>query len=63
MQDQILDCLEQANGIDLSRVKVSNPVTNLFKLSVGQEFAFTAAHERRHVWQAQQIRAELQNAD
>jgi len=56
MQDQILDSLRQADGIDLARAKVRNPVTNLLKLSVGQEFAFTAAHERRHLWQAQQLK-------
>jgi len=57
MQDELLDWLRQADGIDLARVKVRNPVTNFLKLSLGQEFAFTVAHERRHLWQAQQIKA------
>ena len=26
---------------------------------VGQEFAFTAAHERRHLWQAWRVRKKL----
>lgn len=54
LQDQFLQCIEDANGIDLSKVKVTNPVSRWFKLSLGQEFAFNAAHERRHLWQARQ---------
>jgi len=52
LQEEFLRCLEAANGIDLSRTKVNNPVSRWFRLSLGQELAFNVAHERRHLWQA-----------
>ena len=59
LQDELARVLRDANGLDLARVKVTNPVTNWFKMSLGQEFAFTAAHERRHLWQASRVRTKL----
>jgi len=52
LQEEFLSCIEEANGIDLSKTKVSNAVSRWFRLSLGQELAFNAAHERRHLWQA-----------
>ena len=50
---------DEANGIDLAAVKVDNPVSRWFKLSLGQELAFTAAHERRHLAQASRVRGRI----
>ena len=59
LQEEFLACLEEANGIDLSKTKVSNAVSRWFRLSLGQELAFNAAHERRHLWQAGRVKQEL----
>ncbi len=59
LQRELLGALHEADGIDLARVNVANPVSKWFKMSLGQEFAFTAAHERRHLWQASRVRAQL----
>jgi hypothetical protein len=56
LQDELLHAIEEANGVDLTAVKVSNPVSRWFRLSLGQELAFTAAHERRHLAQASRVR-------
>jgi hypothetical protein len=37
-------------------VKVANPVSTWFRMTLGQEFALTAAHERRHLWQGWHVR-------
>lgn|SRR5262249_26656493 len=58
LQEEFLQCIEEANGIELSKTKVSNPVSRWFKLSLGQELAFNAAHERRHLWQARRVKQE-----
>src|SRR6185295_1833134 len=58
LQDEFLQCIQEAQGIDLSTVKVSNPVTRWFRLSLGQEIAFNAAHERRHLKQAMAVKQE-----
>ena len=59
LQDEFLACIEEANGLDLSRTKVSNAATSWFRLSLGQELAFDAAHERRHLWQAARVKEEM----
>jgi hypothetical protein len=58
LQDELTRLLREANGVDL-RVKVTNPVSDWFKMTLGHEFAFTAAHERRHLWQAWRVRHRL----
>lgn len=58
LQEEFLLCIEAANGIDLSRTKVNNAVSRWFRLSLGQELAFNAAHERRHLWQARVVKRE-----
>jgi DinB superfamily len=55
LQEAMLSCLNESQGLDLARIRVGNPVSTWFKLSLGQEFAFTAAHERRHLWQARRL--------
>lgn len=58
LQEEFLQCIEEANGVELSRTKVNNPVSRWFRLSLGQELAFNAAHERRHLWQARLVKQE-----
>jgi hypothetical protein len=59
LQHEFERVLREADGIDLSRTKVDNPVTPWFRLSLGQELALTMAHERRHLWQAWRVRERL----
>jgi hypothetical protein len=57
VQQELMNSVRAANGLDLARAKVTVPIRKFIKLSLGQEFALIAAHERRHIWQAQQVRA------
>ena len=59
LQEEFLHCAEDADGLDLSSIKVNNAVTRWFRLSLGQELAFDAAHERRHLRQARLVREAL----
>jgi hypothetical protein len=58
LQDQLVERLRAARGVDLRRVKVTSPVSSLVKISLGQVFPFVAAHERRHLWQARRVRED-----
>ncbi len=60
VQSQFQRLIEQADGLDLARVKVATPISRLLKLSLGITFAQAAAHERRHLEQARRVR---QNPD
>jgi len=55
LQDQLTQQLTEANGIDLARVKVPAPMGPL-RFNLHLTFAWIAAHERRHLWQARQVR-------
>ena len=61
LQDDFIGRVEQANGLDLARVKITSPVTRLIRLSLGQWFALMAGHQERHFLQAQDIRQEIEN--
>ena len=58
LQEAFLSRLAAANGLDLRRIKVQSPATKLIRLSLGRAFAMVTAHERRHLWQAQQVIAQ-----
>lgn len=59
LQDQMLERIQEANGLHLSRVKIVSPVSRFLRMSLGQSFAFLAAHERRHLWQAREVKAGM----
>ena len=54
-QVQYIDRLRQANGLDLTRARVSSPASKWIRLPLGSGFALMAAHERRHLWQARRV--------
>ena len=56
LKDDFVELLLRADGLDVGRVKIATPVSRLIRLRIGAAFAFLAGHERRHLWQARQVR-------
>lgn len=56
LQDAMIERIEQANAIDLSRTKISSPFSRLLRFNLATWFAVAAAHERRHLWQAREVK-------
>jgi hypothetical protein len=54
-QVEYIHRLCRANGLDLARARVTSPVSKWLRFSLGTLFAVIAAHERRHLCQAQRI--------
>ncbi len=48
--------LARAEGIDWGRAKVVSPASRFFRLPFGAYVAFLLAHDRRHLWQARDVR-------
>jgi hypothetical protein len=48
--------LRDADGLDLRKLQVISPVSKWIKMSLGARFDLMAAHDRRHLWQARQVR-------
>lgn len=56
LHEQFSRRIREANGLNLRRIKVASPASSFIKLTLGECFALLAAHERRHLWQARQVR-------
>ena len=56
VRDRLAERVRQADGLDLKRQKAISPVNRLLRLPLGAYFAFVIAHDRRHLWQARQVR-------
>jgi len=59
VRDQLAQRVRQADGLDLGKIRAISPVNSLLRLPLGAYFAFIIAHDRRHVWQARQVRNGL----
>ncbi len=56
MRDQLAERVRRAEGLDLARVRTISPINRLLRLPLGAYFQFILAHDRRHLWQARQVR-------
>lgn len=60
VQEGFLASLHKAQGLDFAKTRVPNPTTAWLTLSLGQYMAMHAAHERRHLRQAWQVKNDPQ---
>jgi hypothetical protein len=51
--------VERANGLALDQVKVASPFKESVKYNMYSLFWILAAHQRRHIWQAEQALKQL----
>lgn len=58
LQDEMERRLRDAEGLDLTRARVTSPVASFLRVRLGDAFGFLLAHERRHLWQARRVRDE-----
>lgn len=52
-QDVMLECLRAADGVALDRATIISPFNRRLRYNLLSTFAILAAHERRHLWQAE----------
>jgi hypothetical protein len=58
-QDRLLNIIRDANGIDLGRPRIPAPGSRLLKFTLGQAIELMMAHERRHIWQARNVKFSI----
>ena len=56
VRSELRERLARAEGIDWGRAKVVSPASRFFRLPFGAYVAFLLAHDRRHLWQAREVR-------
>ena len=59
LQKQLLDLLPSARGLDLRKLKILSPFNTRVRYNVYSAFRIIAAHQRRHLWQAEQAVEDL----
>lgn len=59
LQSKLTDLLHETRGLDLNRMKIVSPFDRRIRYNVYSAFRILVAHERRHLWQAEQSIAAL----
>lgn len=59
LQEQLKERADRANGLPLDRIKVVSPFDRRVKYNLLSCFHILLAHERRHLWQAEQIKTAI----
>ena len=62
LQDKLVGLLNRARGVDLRRVKIVSPFDRRVRYNVFSAFRIVVAHQRRHLWQAEQAVRQLTGA-
>jgi hypothetical protein len=60
-QDKYIELLKNSSGLDIGKVKLPSPATDLLRFSVFVMFNINAAHQRRHLWQAENVKKNILN--
>lgn len=58
-QDQLVKAMEDAKGLNLTKLKIKSPVFSLLKLRLGEAFELVITHQKRHLNQAQGVYKSL----
>lgn len=53
--DRLRGLLVEAAALDANRATFPNPFVGVLRMKVSSAFHIVAAHDRRHLWQAQQV--------
>jgi hypothetical protein len=56
LQDLLAEQIRSADHVDWSQVKLVSPASKLIRFNLTAAFAVLTSHERRHLWQAWQVR-------
>lgn len=57
VQAALREVMASAGGVDLGRARFSSPFMRLLRLSLGTGFHTLLAHNRRHLWLAEEVMA------
>ena len=55
-REELLQFAREACRVDMSSIRFASPLASILKLSLPEAFLIMLAHDRRHVWQARNVR-------
>lgn len=56
LTDEFIDFIKISEKVDLKCTIVISPVTSALKFRLGELYPFIASHNRRHLWQAENVK-------
>src|SRR5689334_17210062 len=59
--DELRSLIHEARDLDLNRIRFRNPFIGLLRYTVGTALLVIGAHDRRHLWQARQVRTAMKS--
>jgi hypothetical protein len=59
LQDRWVDLIQKSAGWDITKVKLPSPAVGWVKFSAYDTLGINAAHQRRHIWQAENVKKSL----
>jgi hypothetical protein len=62
LQNNLVERIEAANGLDLGGIKITSPATRWVRMSLGAWLEMIAGHQERHLAQARRARARIEKA-
>lgn len=54
-QDQLIELMKKADGLNINWLRITSPVSKQFKFRIGECFQFLLLHQRRHFLQAKNL--------
>ena len=63
MHRELVRRIELSTHVDARRTKVRSPFASWIQYPLGFSFDFALTHERRHLWQARQVRRQFVEGD
>ncbi len=55
LQGELVGLLPELDGLSLTKIKITSPFSSRVKYNLWSALRVTAAHQRRHLWQAEQV--------
>ena len=59
LQGELLVRIDRAEGLPLEQLRIASPFNARLKYNLYSAFRLLPVHQRRHLWQAEQVRAQL----
>ena len=59
--DEVRSLIGDARDLDLNRIRFRNPFIGVLRYSVGTALLVIGAHDRRHLWQANQVHQAMKS--
>ena len=54
--DETVNFIHACENVDIKKTIIVSPVSKIIKYQLGELFPFLAAHARRHIWQAENVK-------